>query len=200
MTTVLATIGVGLGLARLLLFVALHLVHSNYTIVEHAFSDYAVGRTKRLSAITTWVTAALWLVLAATAVSAYPTWSHLVGVTIGLVILAAIFVVLPFLPTDVEGQAATTIGRLHLVTAVAWFAISYACMDEFVDLLRPTSNPPLDAVLVTTNWTALVALVLLIAAFVIRPVRRYAFGITERVFLLSVTVFYTAVPLSILTN
>lgn len=43
MTTALAAVALVLGIARLAMFIALHLVPSDYNIVQHAVSDYAVG-------------------------------------------------------------------------------------------------------------------------------------------------------------
>lgn len=198
MTTAFATIALILGMARFLMLVALHLVPSDYNIVEHAVSDYAVGRTRKLSSIMTWMTAAFWVALAVAVVKGFPDWGDLVGITASLLVLAVIFTVLPFLPTDLEGEKATTIGRLHLLAAVAWFALSYACMGNFTRLLQPLVPAPLGSTLAITFWVALISLIALVTALVIRPLRRYAFGISERVFLLSVSIFYFVVAVGIL--
>jgi len=105
---------------HMLMFIALHLVPSNYNMVEHAVSDYVVGRTRRLSSIMTWTTAAFWAALALATIFAFPNWDSLTSVVIRLVALTVIFVALPFLQTDLEGSKATAVGRLHLVAAVAW--------------------------------------------------------------------------------
>ncbi|WGW12180.1 DUF998 domain-containing protein [Saxibacter everestensis] len=200
MTTIFATVAVSLGLARFALFLALHVVRNDYNIVEHAVSDYAVGRTRALSSIMSWVTAVFWVALAVLVVSAFPDWKDLAGVTICLIALAAIFFVLPFLPTDLEGAASTTVGRLHLLAAIAWFALSYACMGNFARLLQPIAPAPLGSTLLITSWVALISLVALVAALAIRPARRYAFGISERIFLLSVNVFYVTAALGVITT
>lgn len=200
MTTLFAALALALGLARLVLFIALHRVESDYNVVEHAVSDYAVGRTRTLSSVTTWVTAGMWLALALAVGSAFPDSGDLDTVRIFLFALAAIFVVLPFLPTDVEGEEVTLIGRLHLLAAVAWFALAYAGMGDLVDVLKPLVADPLGAALVVLSWVALVSLIALVAALVIRPARRYAFGISERIFLVAVNLFYVDVALAILTR
>lgn len=198
MITVLAATALVLGVARLVVFVALHLVRSDYNIVEHAVSDYAVGRTRTLSSVMTWITAAFWGVLALATLVAFPDWKDLGGVVVCLFALAVIFIVLPFLPTDVEGAPVTTIGRLHMLAAIAWFALSYACMGNFVRLLEDASPQPWGATLVVLSVVALVSLIALVAALVIRPARRYVFGIAERVFILSVTLFYITVTIVML--
>ena len=62
MITVLAILALAPGAARLALFVALHLVRS----------DYAVGRTRTLSTVMTWITAAFWGALALCVWAAFP--------------------------------------------------------------------------------------------------------------------------------
>lgn len=200
MTTLFATVALVLGLARLVLFIALHRVESDYNIVEHAVSDYAVGRTRALSSVMTWTTAGMWLALALAVGEAFPDSEDLATVRIFLFVLAVIFVVLPFLPTDVEGEEVTLIGRLHLLAAVAWFALAYAGMGDLVDVLESLVVDPIGAALVVLSWVALVSLVTLVAALVIRPARRYAFGISERVFLVAVNLFYVEVALALLTT
>ena len=140
MTTALAAVALVLGVARLAMFIALHLVPSDYNIVQHAVSDYAVGPTRRLA--------------------------------------------------DVEGQPTTLIGRLHLVAAIAWFAIAYSCMGNIVRLLAPLAPQGLVSFLGAARWVTAAALIALVTALVIRRLRPYAFGISERIFLLAVYVFY----------
>ena len=46
MLTALAVLALILGVARLIMFVAIHVVPSEYNIVNHAVSDYVVGPTR----------------------------------------------------------------------------------------------------------------------------------------------------------
>ena len=184
MTTVLAAVALVLGVARLAMFIALHLVPSDYNIVQHAVSDYAVGPTRRL----TWTSAVFWAMLAGAVALGPPTPEK--GVALWLAVLAVIFAVLPFLPTDVEGQPTTLIGRLHLVAAIAWFAIAYSCMGNIVRLLAPLTPRGLVSFLGATRWVTAAALIALVTALVVHRLRPYAFGISERIFLLAVYIFY----------
>ncbi|WP_405056748.1 DUF998 domain-containing protein [Kribbella sp. NBC_01505] len=184
MSTALAVVAAILFLVRLGLFVALHVMRSDYNPIEHAVSDYAVGPTRRLSTISTWVTAAAWAALAGAVDGSATIW---------LLVLAAIFVVLPFLPTDIEGQQQTAIGRIHYVAAIAWFAISFSLTSHFTDEFDLT-------VLVVLRWIALVSLAALVIALLVRPLRRRFFGISERVFLVAINLFYLVVPIAILTR
>lgn len=197
--TIFFIIAAALLVVRLGLFVALHLVRSDYNIVSHAVSDYAVGRTRRLSTAMTWVTALSWAALAIAVAVALPHWSDAPGVIVCLVILAVIFAILPFIPTTLEGQALTPIGVVHYLAAIAWFAISYAIMGNFVRLIHNDGMGALASVLDVVQWIALVSLIALVAALVIKPLRSRLFGISERIFILAVNVFYlvTAVGLAI---
>ena len=194
--TALAGLTLVLGVARLAMFVALHLVPSDYNIVQHAVSDYAVGPTRRLATAITWTSAVFWATLAG-AIALGPSTPEK-GVTLWLAVLAVIFTVLPFLPTDVEGQPTTLIGRLHLVAAIAWFAIAYSCMGNIVRMLTPIAPRGLVSSLGATRWVTAAALIALVTALVIRRLKPYAFGISERIFLLAVHVFYLGAAAGIL--
>ena len=121
--TLVAVPTAALVLTRLGLLTALHLVPSDYCPVHHAVSDHAVGRTRRLSTAMTWAGAAAWAGLAGTVATALPAWEHQTAATTWLLVLAALFLALPHLPTDLEGDPRTRIGTLHHLAAVAWFPI-----------------------------------------------------------------------------
>ena len=196
MTTALTAVALALGIARLIMFIALHLVPSDYNIVQHAVSDYAVGPTHRLATAVTWTSAVFWAALAGAVALGPPTPEK--NVALWLAALAVIFAALPLLPTDVEGQPATLIGRLHLVAAIAWFSIAYSCMGSIVRLLTPLAPRGLVSFLGVTRWVTAAALIALVTALVIRRLRPYAFGISERIFLLAVYVFYLGTAAGIL--
>ncbi|MDO5052765.1 MAG: DUF998 domain-containing protein [Pseudoclavibacter sp.] len=186
--TVLAATALGLGLARLAIFLALHIVPSEYSIVRHAVSDYGVGPTRRLASALIWTSAVFWAVLAAALFLSPLAAGN--GVAVWMLVLAGIFTVMPFLPTDLEGEPATLIGRLHLVAAVAWFAIAFSCTGDLLRAFQPVAPPAVTVLLGATRWVALASLIALVTALLVRPLRPYAFGISERIYLLAVSVFY----------
>lgn len=196
MTAVFAVVALVLGLARLAMFIGLHVHASDYDPVRHAVSNYAVGRTRPLSSAMTWATGGMWLALAVAVGLGFPQWSDRIGVVACLAVLALLFAALPLLPTDLEGERPTRIGRLHLLAAIAWFALSYACMGNFARLLQ--EPPAIGATLVVLSWVTLVSLILLIAALVLKPLRRRLFGLFERAFLVAVNLFYITVSAGIL--
>lgn len=193
MAFTLALLAVVFGLARLGVFIALHLVPSEYTIVGHAVSDYAVGPTRRLSSAMTWLTAIFWALLAAAVALGVPDWSDATGITIALDALAVIFIVLPLAPTDLEGEKATMIGRLHYVLAIAWFAISYACMGNFTRLFTAEGPAWLAGSLGVIAWIAAISLAVSVFVLIVKRLRPKVFGISERVFILAVSLFYLGV-------
>lgn len=194
MTVVVAAIAFLLGIARLAMFVALHLVASDYNPIEHAVSDYSVGKTRTLSSVMTWTSAAMWAFLAIAVGIGFPDWRDRTGIVICLSALALVFIVMPLLPTDLEGEPSTTIGKLHLLAAICWFALSYACMGNFVRLMH---GGVIGTLLSILSWIALVGLTALVTALIIRPLRSRVFGISERVFLVSTSLFYLLVALDI---
>lgn len=196
MTAVFAVVALVLGLARLAMFIGLHVHASDYDPVRHAVSNYAVGRTRPLSSAMTWATGGMWLALAVAVGLGFPQWSDRIGVVACLAVLALLFAALPLLPTDLEGERPTLVGRLHLLAAIAWFALSYACMGNFARLLQ--EPPAIGATLVVLSWVTLVSLILLIAALVLKPLRRRLFGLFERAFLVAVNLFYITVSAGIL--
>lgn len=182
--------------ARLAVFVALHLVRSDYNVVEHAVSDYHVGRTRGLASLMTWLTAASWAALAVCVAAGFGPDAERGGTLVQLIALVVIFGVLPFLPTDVEGHKRTAVGTLHYVAAIAWFALAYRLTGNFT---RAIVEPGvLVAVLQVLHWVALVSLVVLVASLIIKPARRHMFGIAERVFLVAISLFFLVSSIAII--
>ncbi|WP_432542435.1 DUF998 domain-containing protein [Kineococcus sp. SYSU DK002] len=196
-TALVAVPTAALMATRLGLFTALHLVPSGYSPVRHAVSDYAVGRTRPLSTAMTWVGAAAWAGLAGTVALALPTWEHRTSTVTWLLVLAALFVVLPHLPTDLEGAPRTRTGTLHLIAAVAWFAISYSLTGTFADALTGTA---VGTALHLLHLLAAASLTCLVIALVVPHLRRRAFGLSERVFLVTIAVSYLLVTIGLVTS
>lgn len=193
--TLAAIVTALLVIARLVIFVALHLVRSDYNVVQHAVSDYQVGSTRRLATAMTWLTAASWATLAVCAAAGFAPSADRRSTLAQLIALVVIFVVLPFLPTDVEGTRRTVIGTLHYLAAIAWFALTYSLTGNFTRLI--THPHGLATALLILHWIALVSLIGLIAALLLKPLRRVSFGIAERVFLLTISLFYLITAIAI---
>lgn len=183
-------------LARLGVLVALHAVPNPYRPITDPVSNYAVGPTKRLAMIMTWLTVGAWLTLAGAFWFGEADWAYRGPATIMLLALAVIFAALPYVPTDVDGRP-TLRGRLHLLLAVAWFALSYSPTGDVARLAGSRWTPVLGGLETVLHWIALAGLIVLIAALVIKPLRRW-FGLAERVFVVTIGLFYLVAALGLL--
>lgn len=190
MPTALAVLAAALWVVRLGLFAALHLVRSEYDPVRHAVSDYAVGSTRALSRAMTWLTGAAWAATAGAVASGYSAWDDAGAIVAMLIVLAGVFAVLPFVPTDLEGAQRTALGVAHLALAVAWFAISYTASGNLLRHLEHGSVAALSTALAVLHTIAMVSLIALVVALVVRRLRPYAFGTSERIFIVALNLFY----------
>lgn len=195
-TCLLAVVSAAL---RLGMFGALHVVPSGYSPIRHAVSDYAVGPTRRLSTAMTWTTVITWLSLAAAISASLPTWSYRNTATMLLLVLAAIFAILPFVPTDVEGEKRTTRGIMHYVLAIAWFAIAYSLTGDMSRYAAAHWGGTAGSVATALHWAALISLIALIAALVVPGLRKF-FGLAERIFIAAISVFYLLTAVGLLIN
>lgn len=188
MTTTLAAAAAALFAVRLVLFGLLHLRPGGIDPVRHTVSDYAradSATTRRTATAASRVAAAAWAVLGA-AVLSLPSGPRSVPLGLWLLALAAVLAVMPLVPTDGPDAATTPLGRLHMVLAIAWFSIAYSTIGPEGDLVeRLTGAAPAGLGLLHT--VAAVALVALVVSLVVRPLRERTFGVSERVFILAVT-------------
>jgi hypothetical protein len=92
------------------------------------------------------------------------------------------------------------IGRLHMLAAIAWFAISYSCMGDFVRLADAGVGGVLAVSLSVLSGVALVGLIALVASLVLPGLRSRTFGISERVFIVAVNLFYLLAAIVLLVG
>ena len=191
MPAALALVAALLLALRLVLFLALHVRPGGIDPVRHTVSDYAastVPATRRLAAVASWSAAGGWLLLGA-AVLTLPGGGH-TGLGTWLLVLGAVLALMPAVPTDGPGEPTTARGRLHLLLAIAWFTIAYSTMGPSARLLAEVTGSPAPAVLpvlAVLHTVGAVALVCLVVSLVVTPLRTRSFGLSERVFLLAVT-------------
>lgn len=197
MTTALSSLALILTIIRFALFIRLHTVESPYSPVRHAVSDYAVGPTRRLATATTWLTSATWLALAGAA-HGLRGWNYSGTATVLLLVLAAIFAILPAFPTTLEGQRLTPIGTAHYALAIGWFAIAFSLAGNTRRLIAPEGGV-LAAAANGLYYAALVSLVVLMCAMLPRFRNRY-FGLPERAYLVSIGLFYAVFAAAILAT
>lgn len=189
MAQVLAIVASVLFILRVLALVALHVRPGGIHPVRHAVSDYAASSapgTRRLAAVASWLAAAAWAILGIVVLT-YPSASEHTGLGVWLLVLAVVLAVMPRVPTDAPGEPVTSRGRLHLVLAVAWFAIAYSTIGPLTRLLAEVTGAPAPGVLPVLHVIAAIALVSLVVSLLVRALRERSFGLSERVFILAVT-------------
>lgn len=178
----------------LALLAALHLRPPAHNVVRDPVSDYGVGASRPLFQAYGWAGNLGVLALAAafftSRAPALPAW---LPVTL-LALLACRLGVMVF-PTDLEGAPRTAAGRLHMVLAIAQFAIAYTLVDNATPLLATAFGGPWTSAMGTLRWVAAASLAALVACLVLRPLRAF-FGLAERVFLVAVALWFLCAALA----
>jgi hypothetical protein len=184
---VLSAVSLACYLGAIGFLVALHFQRSGYSIVGHAVSDYGVGPTRRMFAAYISLGSAGGLVFMGallTRATAVPGW--LLGV---LAVMVAARFGLTIFPTDLEGTKLTRTGYLHYLFAILGFAASYTVIRNLTPMFAGEEAwAPVRGVLSSLSVLATAALVG-VCATMWRPLRR-VFGLVERVFLLTVLVWF----------
>lgn len=125
-------------------------------------------------------------------------WDYSGAATVLLLILAAIFAILPAFPTTLEGQRLTPMGAAHYALAIGWFAIAFSLAGDIRRLIAPEGG----VVAAAANGlycAALVSLVALVCAMLPR-FRSRCFGLPERAYLVSIGLFYAVFAAAILVT
>lgn len=179
---------------RLAVMVALHVVPSGYQPLKHAFSDYAVGSTKRLAVAASFSNTAAWCALAI-AVATWPgEWSYRGTAVFQLVALAVLSFAVVFVPTDLEGEKRSVRGIIHYAVAIATFALAYSLSGDAARWSSSFAPGWLSGTLLVLSWAALIGLIGLCAGLILPLLKPY-FGGLERVFLFAISVFYLLLSL-----
>lgn len=198
MVTVLTTLAAALFAVRLLLFAVLHVRPGGIHPLRHTVSDYArstSATTRRTATAASAAAAAAWVVLGL-AVLALPSGQRSVPLGLWLLLLGLVLAAMPFVPTDGPDAPVTPLGRLHMLLAIAWFSIAYSTIQPSGRLVeRVTGATPSGLGLLHT--IAAVALVCLVVSLAVRALRGLTFGVSERVFILAVTLAPLLVSLAL---
>lgn len=99
-------------------------------------------------------------------------------------------------PTDLEGAPRTRAGRLHLLCAVASFALVYTVIDNATPPLAAALDGGWATALGALRWVCAAGLTALVACLVLRPLRG-GFGLAERVFLIGVPLWFLCASLAL---
>ncbi|TPP11784.1 DUF998 domain-containing protein [Rhizobium glycinendophyticum] len=179
----LSLLSAGLALCQLTLFAVLHWRGPQYRLREPV-SDYGTGPLRSLFAVYVLTGCAAVASLGA-AVAVSQRLPLRAGVY--LLLLAVIRLGVLRFPTDLGGMAKSRTGRLHLLFAIAGFALVYMA----VDVLNGAAERVVSlAALPWLSGLHLIATVSLAATVVaLLPALRALFGFAERAFILSTMVW-----------
>jgi hypothetical membrane protein len=160
----------------LLSILILHLLPTGYDPKKNAVSDYGVGkyRTWHRIAVLSLAAAGFSMVIASSG-TVKPESGPVIGL---LVVFALARTIIPFFPTDIEGQTLTKTGRVHWALAIIAFA-SFGFAAGFY------SGTGLDNAI---GNVVVAALCLLLVSLI--PRFRKALPVLERVFYLSMICWF----------
>jgi Protein of unknown function (DUF998) len=173
----------------------LHALPTGYDPIQHAVSDYGVGKYSPVFRIGLWASAVGVVALAIGLGEGVGSPPLAIRGPIYLGLAAFCRIGESLYPTDVEGQKSTRTGVLHYVFAILTFAFTYAAISNLTPALvklHPWASAK--GVLDVLNWIVLIALILVVAALLLPRLRRH-FGLWERVFLLASYIWLVLVAL-----
>ncbi|MED0984580.1 DUF998 domain-containing protein [Bacillus paramycoides] len=191
---ILSIVAVLFFLGYFIFFLILHFKKTGYHPIRHAVSDYGVGATKNLFIIYAWLSnlGALSLSIVMLIVKDRFTISASIPVLIILMVISRIIML--FFPTDLEGEKLTVRGKLHFLFAILAFTFSYMAIDRggsHLKLLEGFKNlEPFFHIITVISSISLGAVVVTM----FKPLR-FIFGICERVFLLSINIWFIVVSI-----
>ena len=190
MTQLAAALAAALYAAGLLVLAALHLRHRSHDPLRDPVSDYGVGASKPLFQVNGMLGSAGALLLAWVLYRVgLPAW-------IALCLVASMLARtgVAWFATDLEGAPRTTAGRLHMVFAVASFALAYVVVDNATPWVAQGAPGAWPDVLTALRWVTAAGLAALVACLLLRPLRAF-FGLAERVFLIALPLWFLSVGL-----
>jgi hypothetical protein len=201
MTTALvfAIIALALTVSYLAVFATLHVLPSGYQPVSHAVSDYAVGKYGYLFRAGLWASSLGVLALAAALHEGVGVPPLATKDIVFLILIAVARIGMTAFSTDLEGQGHSRTGLIHYVFAIAALTFTYLAISDMTSVLRSLSSAP---------WThgplhvtgALVEPELVVVVITMIPRLRQAFGLFERLFLLTTNVWFVLAALLVIAR
>ena len=182
----------------LAIFVALHVLPTGYRAMQHAVSDYAIGRYGRLFRAGLLISSAGVLALAIAldrGVTSPPVHTKDL---VFLILIPLARIGMTRFPTDLEGQPVTRRGLTHYALAIAAFTLTYLVISDTTSLLRSVKpHNWVDTPLKVVGEMFAPSLALVVITM-FRPLRK-AFGLFERVFLLASNLWFVLVALLLMS-
>lgn len=174
-------------LTRLYLFGLIHARFTTYSVLKNTVSDYGTGKARRLYS-TLGVLSLLSYVLISSvliAVDAKPLWLTLVlmGSVLGSILIL-------FFPTDLTGSKKhTRSGIIHWILAIINFSLIFVFI---VNADNYALIQPVPIILTVLTWIVRVTFYAFLAVLVLPKLRERFIGLTERLFLTAVPLWFIA--------
>ncbi|MGE7186395.1 DUF998 domain-containing protein [Peribacillus sp. NPDC006672] len=186
---ILSIVAVLFFLGYFIFFLILHFKKTGYHPIRHAVSDYGVGATKNLFLIYVWLSNLGALSLSIVLLNVKDRFSIPASIPILIILMVISRILMSFFPTDLEGEKLTVRGKLHYLFAILAFAFSYMVIDRggsHLKLLEGFKNlSPFFHIMTMISSISLGAVIVTM----FKPLR-FIFGICERVFLLSINIWF----------
>ncbi|CAM4129790.1 DUF998 domain-containing protein [Bacillus paramycoides] len=191
---ILSIVAVLFFLGYFIFFLILHFKKTGYHPIRHAVSDYGVGGTKKLFIIYAWLSNLGALSLSIVMLNVKDRFTISASIPILIIIMVISRILMLFFPTDLEGEKLTVRGKFHYLFAILAFTFSYMVIDRggsHLKLLEGFKNlEPFFHIITTISAISLGAVVVTM----FKPLR-FIFGICERVFLLSINIWFIVVSI-----
>lgn len=191
---ILSIVAVLFFLGYFIFFLILHFKKTGYHPIRHAVSDYGVGATKKLFIIYAWLSNLGALSLSIVMLNVKDRFTISASIPILIILMVISRILMLFFPTDLEGEKLTVRGKFHYLFAILAFTFSYMVIDRggsHLKLLEGFKNlEPFFHIITMISSISLGAVVVTM----FKPLR-FIFGICERVFLLSINIWFIVVSI-----
>lgn len=192
----LAIVAALLLLVYLAIFAALHLTYTGYSAIRNAVSDYGVGRTAGQFRVAVIANSLGILALTGALAGEFGRRPVATADYVILLLIPVTRLAMAFFPTDVPGERVTTIGRIHLLLAIASFTFVYLSVANLTPYLSDIASGVTGHLLVGLRWLTAAGLAGVVVTMVVPALRR-VFGLAERIFLLSSNLWFFVVALEL---
>jgi hypothetical protein len=183
-TVPLLVISLAATVGYLVVFVALHVLPTGHSPVDHAVSDYEVGRYAGLFRLGLYASSLWALTLAFALMRGVGTPPLAPRQLLYLLLIPVARIGMTVMPTALEGERLGRTGRLHYVFAIAAFTLTYLLISGTTTMLRATDHSFWASTpLAWIAWITAPALALVVITMVVSL--RRVFGIAERLVALS---------------
>ncbi len=188
---VLAAVAAAAFLAAAVTLVWVDVLHTGRRPERDAVSDYGAGPYR-------WFYSAIVVSLGLGGLLLLLALAHGTGVAAGGLIWLGVYAVtriaIAWFPHDLEGKPVTPVGRVHLALAAAAFtAVAFAAADLAPALGDEPGWSGASDLIGVLRWAVIITAVGTLAARVVLPVRKVAFGLVERLLYAASIAFLTVV-------